>query len=127
MASLHVTSLGRVWPLASALFTRSTVEDHPHVLILVGAHIPDIHVRLWLGARHDEEQVCHARLRRDSLQNGRPVDAGHSAQCTGRLSGQKTPRPERRKADTLTLERPIGRRARSSWTLPLRALILAIV
>jgi len=64
MAPLSVTSLGRQWPPASAPFTRSTVEDHPHVPMLIGEYMPDVYVSLWLGARHDEKQVCHGRLRR---------------------------------------------------------------
>src|SRR5439155_27269264 len=63
MAPLHVASLGRQWPQASEPFTPSTVEDHPHVPILVGEYLLDVPVCLWLGARHDEDQVCHARIR----------------------------------------------------------------
>ena len=36
--------------------------------------------------------------------DSRTDDAEHSAQCSGRLRGQKTPRPERRKANTTNWE-----------------------
>src|SRR5881397_866833 len=48
MAPLYVASLGRQWSLASAPFTPSTVEDHPHVPILVGEYMLDVPVCLWL-------------------------------------------------------------------------------
>jgi len=61
MAPLHVASLDWRLPPALAPFASSTVEDH--VPTLVGVYVPEIHVSLWLGARHDEEQVCHIPLR----------------------------------------------------------------
>src|SRR5207302_4300710 len=39
----------------------------------------------------------------NSLNDGRPGEARRAAQCGGKLSCQKTPRPERRKADALTV------------------------
>ena len=66
----------------------STVEDH--VSALIGVHILQIHVALWLGARHDEQQVCHDRLREipaRSLENGtqRTPDARRDAMGSYRL------------------------------------------
>src|SRR5437899_11519905 len=139
MAPLHVASLGRQCPLASAPFTPSTVEDHPHVPILVGEYMLDVPVCLWLGARHDEDQVCHDRLRCiadadllqacDSLKDGRPSDAGRSAQGSGKLSSQKTPRPERRKADSIRdimtpTRRPANARERDQYSTPERRVVV---
>src|SRR5258705_8632466 len=106
MAPLNVTSLGREWPLAPAPFMPSRVEDHLHVPILVSEYVLDVHVYLRRGARHDEDQVCHDRLRCipdadllqacDSLKDGRPSNAGRFSAVQWKLSSQKTPRPERR-------------------------------
>src|SRR5439155_23051539 len=52
---------------------------------------------------------------------------GHSALVQWEGEGQKTQRPERRKADTLNRGRPIGRRARSSWTWRIQAPIRSLV
>src|SRR6266436_3124109 len=75
MAPLHVASLGRQWPLASAPFACATVENH--IAALVREFMLEVQIVFGLGARHDKDQVCHDRLRRipdaDLLaENGRP-------------------------------------------------------
>jgi len=60
MAALAVASLGRRLLLTSPSLALSTVEDH--VSPLIGVDILEIHVSFGLGARHNEEQVCHHRL-----------------------------------------------------------------
>src|SRR5256885_3546208 len=60
MAALAVASLGRRPPLTSPSLALSTVDDH--VSTLIGVDILEIHVSFGLGARHNEEQVCHRRL-----------------------------------------------------------------
>jgi len=60
-AAITVASLGRRLPLTSPSLALSTVEDH--VSTLIGVDILEIHVSVGLGPRHDEEQVCHHRLR----------------------------------------------------------------
>src|SRR6476660_6502971 len=80
MAPLHVASLGRQWPLASAPFACATVENH--ISALVREFMLEVQIVFGLRARHDEDQVCHDRLRRipdvdllaagDALKNGRP-------------------------------------------------------
>ena len=61
MAAITVASLGRRLPLTSPSLALSTVEDY--FSTLMGVDILEIRVSFGLGARHDEEQVCHHRLR----------------------------------------------------------------
>src|SRR5438046_1860798 len=72
MAPLHVASLGRQWPLVSAPFACATVENH--IAAPVREFMLEVQIVFRLGARHDEDQVCHDRLRRipdaDLLQLG---------------------------------------------------------
>jgi len=61
LATLHVASLGRRRPTTLASFAPlSTVKNH--VPALVGEDVLEIAVSLR-GARHDEEKLCHERLR----------------------------------------------------------------
>jgi len=61
LATLHVASLGRRRPAALASFAPlATVKNH--VPALVGEYVLEIAVSLR-GARHDEEKLCHERLR----------------------------------------------------------------
>src|SRR2546427_217005 len=62
MAPLHVASLGRQWSLASAPFACTPVENH--IAVPVREFMLEVQIVFGLGARHDEDQVCHARLRR---------------------------------------------------------------
>src|SRR6185503_12352944 len=64
LAPLHVASLARHWPLASAPFACATVENH--ISALVREFMLEVQIVFWLGARHDEDQVCHDRLPPDS-------------------------------------------------------------
>src|SRR5207249_12192458 len=68
---------------SSAPFAHAAVENH--IPALVREDMLEIQVLLGLGARHDEDQVCHDRLRRipadlhktrGSLTNGRAVGLG---------------------------------------------------
>src|SRR4030095_13559205 len=104
MAPLHVASLGRQWPLASAPFAGATVENH--IAALVREFMLEVQIVFGLGARHDEDQVCHDRLRRipvpdllrpfESLKIRTPGQRRALGSVSEKLRGQKTPRHETR-------------------------------
>jgi hypothetical protein len=61
MAPVDVASFELRRPQALASFAQATVENH--IPALVREFMLEIQVSFWLGARHDEDQVCHDRLR----------------------------------------------------------------
>jgi hypothetical protein len=54
MAPIHVASLGRQWPLASAPFACATVENH-NIPALVREFMLEVLILFGIGARHDED------------------------------------------------------------------------
>src|SRR5438445_572496 len=70
MAPVDVTSFDRRRPQAPAPLACATVENH--IPALVREYMLEVQILFWLRARHDEDQVCHDRLRwipdADSLQ-----------------------------------------------------------
>src|SRR2546421_12377406 len=94
-------SLGRRRPRAPAPFAYSSIEDH--VPTVVGKYMLEIEVLSWLGTRHNEDKVCHNLPPLDSRDDRGPTWG--LAVVRRKLSGQKTPRPGRRKADTRNCER----------------------
>jgi len=61
MAPVDVASFELRRPQAPASFAQATVENH--IPALVREFMLEIQVSFWLGARHDEDQVWHDRLR----------------------------------------------------------------
>jgi hypothetical protein len=65
MAPVDVASFDRRRPQAPAPFAEATVQNH--IPALVREFMLEVEILFWLGARHDEDQVCHDRLRRMAL------------------------------------------------------------
>ena len=79
MAPVDVAPFDRRRPQGPAPVDGATVENH--ISGLVREYVLEVQILFWLGARHDEDQVCHDRLRwipdadllqaRDSLKDRR--------------------------------------------------------
>src|SRR5262249_37688694 len=101
-APLRVASLHR-WQQHQppAPFISATVENHVSTLIRIHLLEISIQVSFRPTPRHDEDQLRHDRLPLAVSRSHSRNRSRHSL----RRDSQKTPRPERRKADTSNLVR----------------------